>query len=59
MSEKIFMIIFTIVLFIIDVFNLIHIRKTTDKKISIVCGIYLLIIFTLWILYCFYRLNTL
>lgn len=55
--EIYFMIIFSITLFSYDAYLVIKTKKTIGIKYSIVQGIYLAIIFILWILYCFFHLS--
>ena len=55
MFEKIFCISFSIILLIYDVYAIRKTKRTINTFSSIVQGIYLTIIFILWILYCFFH----
>lgn len=59
MNEIIFIIIFTIFLFFLDIYLVIRTKKTIGSDVAIAQGIYLAIIFILWILYCFSHLGIL
>lgn len=57
--EKHFMIIFSLVLLLYDVYIIRKTKRTIDTRTSLVQGFYLAIIFILWILYCLYHLDIL